>query len=1646
MGGKKQAQRTKNNAKPSSSGRTAELLSSSTSQFGGLTTLKGTHFTNSSTSTPTFDVFNSQLDPNIVVVLKKLSKKDAITRFKALNELAALVKDLENESDIVELLPSWAKLYSNLVVDVDHKVREATQCAHKAIAVRVGRNMAPFVKQIVPSWFISQCDTHPPAASAAALAFKEAFPPHKITGVIVFCQREIVKYISDNLLLENTSPKNDEAEAKFERIVVACLNGYALYLSRIPSSDLAVTLEENMKIISSPLFWKHQKHKSRNIRAAFFSLVTSLLKNAPQLLANEHSRLTKTILSTIDDYDPVVLPTVWESVLHLVTTVPDCWQHVNLEKFVLNKICSIIGHGGQGNAHLIFPNILLFLSKIPSDIIKSKQQFFSRIFASFQQGMKQQCVLQSHSECDAIAASFHECVRYIIMQYADTEDLCSCIVKDHLLPSYTNLMLEPANKHLVLPYYSAFIQNLLYWQKNCHPNDEYARHLDTICDSLPSINLRNLNKYCEDRVKIAFILDCQIKFVSSINRPSTKKKKRLKVQFSIEDDSKPSDSLTEVSQTEDVTDPHEEALRSRLYKLIDELMRKYFTIASTHESAEVQAMYVEQLSQFTSVLTSEQLRQLSGSHSKDLYQTLTKWLSSDCIPVRCTLSLVFNTIENVDEEERQAMLVQLTEIRPDESVLEVIKMASQEMSGKKTFKKWLESETVKIEVIKILTERITSDGNFFHLLEMCWSTYKSGEPVLGKETVSSVLDTVSDHIESGSIRQTSIVELFDSLLVPRNRFIVKLCSSKIRSLLKTLLGVALINGDPDLVASWKSAVKFMTSLQTESEDSWLKESMAVVIDRIICSDGPGVSSLYKAAELMYSLVVASVELNGDSTNIALIPVTCALDENWKTLFERIQRLVTEADYVKGNILRQDACSIPYRDALSEGKWDPLADLDLGKFARTLAFCVKYLSHGYGAEVSEDLEISEYDAPRAKISADLAPAHLLAEFSVSLFVCERSVQYFNAVRQCKDMKELNVSIKATMKELVQLLKPDEQYELLELCKNRSLQNPGQPSWKRASAMIRHEFLDQDQQVNCFDLPDQLSITEEFLHQVRLNCSNLEYLGRVLAAVDQSRALLITSQKGSSPPGREELRLNSELGRFVAVLIEKYPDVINEKGWDFIMISLASWFTAIPTIEIGECYLEFVQFVTSACELLVVFVQQLVESVTGNREYLKYLFEEWNKLFADDTYAVLCDCWEKLAEQTLATNMNSVGLLHLNSLCEAICRLCKIGDACVSFVGQRNADKFMTSWTKTIISPHIPVQITSYYLLTNAIPNLVKKDSNFDENSLDKLSFQKCASIFSTAQNLVSALLGDFNIGVSCAVSPYTDSYTYTLAYLMLWSWLLEMCRSSDSQLRYVYTLWIKEQHLFPPIMESIFKLMPESVLRLGEANIKKKQEFFTARPSFSFGDWTSEKLSHFSCWLYCEILRALPAVARQWTAEADPKFLSFVDNLTSTFVSPVLCNEEMMSIKDEQKAFDNVEVQTHRAVREVIAVYTVEETSTELVIKLAANHPLSPPKVEISKTIKISSNQNRQLLMQLTIFLTHQNGSIYDGLLLWKSNLDKKFEGVEECYICFSIVHNSSHQLPKMTCQTCKKKFHSFCLYKWFTTSNKSTCPICRNHF
>lgn len=85
-------------------------------------------------------------------------------------------------------------------------------------------------------------------------------------------------------------------------------------------------------------------------------------------------------------------------------------------------------------------------------------------------------------------------------------------------------------------------------------------------------------------------------------------------------------------------------------------------------------------------------------------------------------------------------------------------------------------------------------------------------------------------------------------------------------------------------------------------------------------------------------------------------------------------------------------------------------------------------------------------------------------------------------------------------------------------------------------------------------------------------------------------------------------------------------------------------------------------------------------------------------------------------------------------------------------------------------------------------------------------------------------------------------------------------------------------------------------------------------------------------------------------------------------------------------------------------------------------------------------------MVIKSLLFNHNNTIKSALLTWKKNLDKELEGLDDCAICCYVINSISGELPTMPCKTCKKKFHSHCIRKWFKSSNKSECPLCKSQF
>ncbi|XP_042375338.1 E3 ubiquitin-protein ligase listerin-like isoform X1 [Zingiber officinale] len=300
----------------------------------------------------------------------------------------------------------------------------------------------------------------------------------------------------------------------------------------------------------------------------------------------------------------------------------------------------------------------------------------------------------------------------------------------------------------------------------------------------------------------------------------------------------------------------------------------------------------------------------------------------------------------------------------------------------------------------------------------------------------------------------------------------------------------------------------------------------------------------------------------------------------------------------------------------------------------------------------------------------------------------------------------------------------------------------------------------------------------------------------------------------------------------------------------------------------------------------------------------------------------------------------------------------------------------------------------------------------------------------------------------------------IAWALLLSCLNSFSPSSKAREKMVQYI---QDSVSSTILDCIFQHIP---LKSGANNVKKKEIELAVEASNAANaarhsiTTCSLELYVQSLWpvridtmaslagsIYGMMIHLLPSYVRNWFSSLrDRSLSSAVESFTKAWCSPPLLLDELSQVKETVFADDNFSVSVNRSASEIIATYKKEETGMDLVIHLPSSYPLRPVDVECARSLGISEVKQRKWLLSLTAFVRNQNGAIAEAIRIWKSNFDKEFLGVEECPICYSINHTTNHSLPRLACKTCKHKFHSACLYKWFSTSHKSTCPLCQSPF
>lgn len=246
---------------------------------------------------------------------------------------------------------------------------------------------------------------------------------------------------------------------------------------------------------------------------------------------------------------------------------------------------------------------------------------------------------------------------------------------------------------------------------------------------------------------------------------------------------------------------------------------------------------------------------------------------------------------------------------------------------------------------------------------------------------------------------------------------------------------------------------------------------------------------------------------------------------------------------------------------------------------------------------------------------------------------------------------------------------------------------------------------------------------------------------------------------------------------------------------------------------------------------------------------------------------------------------------------------------------------------------------------------------------------------------------------------------------------------------------------------------EQGIQLAQTTVKMKEERV-----IHGGESLEEAVGRAAGVAFARALQRLPAMSRQHVRDSvDRGKIGRVESFARRVVSPLLIAAAVRRAQDvgmfgEGNAAGSSEetgsVATRGSVggREVRATYTFSDVTLEMALRLPETFPLQAVVVEAGARKGMSEGRWRKTVLGMTTTLQMRDGTLGEAVELWRRNLDKTFQGAEECPICYSVLHLATAALPQMQCRTCKNSFHSDCLCKWFTKSNSSACPLCRSAF
>ncbi|KAJ4399573.1 hypothetical protein N0V91_009317, partial [Didymella pomorum] len=1567
-------------------------------------------------------------DPNVVVYFRNLSKKDSTTKAKALEDLQSHVAGLQEPVE-EGVLEAWITVYPRTSIDNAKGVRQLSHTVHGLMAVSAGKRIARHMPKSVAAWLCGLYDGDRAVVEATQNALRQVFAtPEKMQNIRKAYQQPILEYCRDAVDKESATTLSDErtvsaddAQAKYSRVISACIALLGSLLANLAPEELAKFQVDYDALLGDKKLWDFASHTDVPIRRSLHRLLKTCLAKQPDAVSANLETISKAYLSVGLNSDQTGSAHDYiEALIQLTTAHPTAWTtHYKSKTAVDRRLRQFLKKGSQFGPQDYWARLVHLLHAIPAEVLPSQAADAAELLSALQAGITSKneakysqdaaytayfdilALVNARLSKDDKAAFVQEMVLPIVSQYLRP----SVETSQWNLPSNASALLGKAlnvdGVAVALPgQWSQYAQRLVDDIKTSAPEQskDYEKSQTAV--------LQHGTRYAtlqEQALKVGAvpqlaqsIKDAEISIVTeALAVVKNRNGKPYGAAGTI---------AALVSRNKD---PAVHAAAQELEPFVQEDLPAI--VLSPSSTYLVDILYTfSDATFFKDVWTASLKTVLKADDSPVKTKALEALLTSSKIPASFDLassdaelqSYVKSSVHEAVEGSLQwdsfsRILQSQAKILAPETTDDVLAYLTQSLSISQHAPYSLQGlrQIIKSNPSMLRDFAATPKGGDLLQALLRASESPNDEIAQGAATVSASIQTVlasdagtqnsiHDLIHQGlreatpsSVSVETLVELAEKSLKPAETW-------EENAHLFPKIDDWDLSLAPFLDSAPKSALAIANSL---GGAAYLVEPAGASADvRKLSRDADGYSAAYRIAQYVAKLSriphfrVQTAPIEVRDAYLCKIALTEQLvDDNLSLAGAN----GLWADYNADT--ENDAMS--FKSDAAGFKIQELASVhgSMSSLARSANDEKALLSWAQGLLAKIDTKSSTKAYYTARAYSSLITQAITYHGWKSSWTAQVQDE-LKTVRRSKQVIPLLAHL-AAFEEPLAASKFCERMCNEIIADLTGLDIDSKPQEGLSQLVILNTVLFQD------------GITESIAKQ-RL----VFFVKHVVPWLDAAH-------------GSVEIR--AEVCRALTALIPLISDLYGEH-WADILNALSSAWASTTELQSAEAEAEASSPIpfTHASLKLYEQLRRLTEGADPNDD----LLEAWRETeqsvaaglinllkhsqhFPDEFHQPL-----KMVNEVLARQIAKVPLKHLDSAEELYPLL---------YVESQ------------------PVQQTAFDILHKQIP------AAQEQISIDAALSKTTARL---PEELLSLIIEAPTVAALAEVNFDRAVPLSLRGYLLSWLLVFDHLEHASFKVKNDYIDHIKEGDHLPGLLDFTFDF-------LGHAHNKpvdvSKFDVTSYTPD---NESPKQDIQWLLTHLYYLTLFHTPSLTKSWFNALTSKSRAIAVTLepwTEKNVSPPVINAALESVTTwaSTATDDTFAVRIAPRAREITASYILDEQTMSMRISLPPAFPLANAHIEGLNRVAVNEQKWQSWLRTSLGAITIFNGSLIDALSTWRRNVEGALKGQTECAICYSIV-GPDRKVPDKKCGTCRNAFHGACLFKWFKSSGSSSCPLCRNPF